>query len=71
MPRVYLTNRRLTRKDKINIIMCTYHSLTAFDSRMQSGYKTARELRLIPQTVYAALKRFESLGQDLERFVAG
>ena len=40
------TRRRLTQKDRVNILFATYHSLSDFQRQYQGTTTTARELNL-------------------------
>ena len=57
--KIFKTWKHMSTKDKLNVIWCTYHSLTDFTHRRTGPSKVARKLNFTQQAVWNMLKRFE------------
>lgn len=59
----------MTVKDKLNMLYCTYGSLTNFRVKQYGSAEVARQTKLLQSTVFKALKRFESYHHNISEFI--
>ena len=67
--KLFKTYRRLTTKERLNLIYIMYKSLTDFKQRRERPSVAAKELGLTRQTVHSALTNFETYGKNIKRFL--
>ena len=69
MVKLFQTRRKITVKDKLNVIFCAYGSLTDFSIKKCGPAAIGRECGITPNTVCWMLMRFQMVNQDIERFL--
>ena len=69
MVKLFKTKRILTKKEKLNVIFCTYGSLTKFGRRKVGPSAVARQCNLLQPTVSRLIKRFEQEDFNVDKFV--
>ena len=69
MVKLFKTKRILTRKEKLNVLFCTYGSLTKFGRKKVGPSSVARQCNLLQPTVSKLIKRFEQEGCNVDKFV--
>ena len=62
-------SRDLNAKQKMNIVFCMFGSLINFDSPRSCPYSVARELNMLPQTVWRQVKRLRRLNYNMIDFL--
>ena len=69
---LFTVRRRLTSKQKLNILWCTYHSLTDFSAKKAGPSAVGRQLNLNKKTVHMFLTRFAvDYNFNVEQVLAG
>ena len=69
MVKLFKTKRVLTKKEKLNVLFCTYGSLTKFDHKKVGASAVARQCNLLQPTVSKLIKRFEQEDCNVDKFV--
>ena len=69
MTKVFSVRRLLSKKDKLNLLYCTYGSLTNFRVKRYGSAEVARQTKLLQSTVHKAVKRFESYQHNVKEFI--
>ena len=63
------TRRVYTSAMKANLLLVTYGSLTDFSQRISRMYEIAIQTNMPKDSVVTLLMRFNSIGQDVEKFL--
>ena len=71
MVKLFSVRRRLSPKEKLNILFCTYGSLTDCLRVKHGPCEVARQVKIAQPTVTMVLKRFAKYGYDVDRLMRG